>query len=343
MTKKEEIFELLKADPEADLKEISWVVGTSPKYVDNIRRMFRRGYSAGRKVSARREGLRIIHEGEEKEISQDFVKGVLAENKRLKGQVEILTKPKRFERSIIDDTLVRIGIVSDTHIGSTYADLDRLEMTFDWFKKEGIEEVYHPGDVIDGWKMYRGHEFELAPNGIGADAQTDLVADLWPNRGIKTKFITGNHDLSFHKQNGFDVGAAIVKKRSEKGLEDLQYLGQESIDILFETPKGTAIVKLVHPGKGSAYALSYHPQKMAESFSGGHKPHILIIGHYHKAEHIPGYRNIDIIQAGTLQKQTSFMIRQNLSAMVGAWILEFTVDQPNKVSRFRGEFMRFFD
>lgn len=87
------------------------------------------------------------------------------------------------------------------------------------------------------------------------------------------------------------------------------------------------IMRLFHPGGGTAYALSYHPQKWAESLSGGEKPEIAGIGHYHKIEQL-FYRNIHIFQTGTFEAQTPFMRRKKLAANLGAWILWINDQEP---------------
>ena len=75
-------------------------------------------------------------------------------------------------------------------------------------------------------------------------------------------------------------------------------------------------------------------------WEGGKKPHILGIGHFHKAEYMPRYRNVKAIQAGTFQDQTPFMARKGLAAHVGGWIIEITLgDLYNKI---KTEFVEFF-
>ena len=91
-------------------------------------------------------------------------------------------------------------------------------------------------------------------------------------------------------------------------------------------------MQLIHPGGGSSYALSYRPQKIVESLEGGTKPDMLAIGHYHKADYIPSYRNVATLQVGTFQRQTPFMSRQGLAAHVGGWIVDVTVGDGHNVS-----------
>jgi len=228
---------------------------------------------------------------------------------------------------------VKIGAMGDTHIGSLYERNDFLRDLYKIFKKEGIHHVYHTGDLTDGDKMYRGQEYELYA--IGAEQQLKATKKNYPSyQDITTFFITGNHDLSYQRSNGIDIGEHIDR-------EDLVYLGQEEADIMVGG-KNKAILRLVHPSKGTAYALSYHTQKYIESLSGGKKPHVLLVGHYHKAEYLPCYRNVFAVQTGTLQSQTSFMRRKNLAAHIGGWILDFHINKFG-ITQMNAKFIPYYE
>jgi hypothetical protein len=173
----------------------------------------------------------------------------------------------------------------------------------------------------------------------------------YPRRkGVTTHFILGNHDMSFWKRAGINIGPKIAEAR-----DDMFYLGVEEADIIFKGEDGrSAKVRLIHPGKGTAYAISYQIQKYIESLTGGNKPHVLLVGHYHKTELLPQYRNVYAVQAGTLERQTPFMRARNIAAHMGFWIIEFSVHMgfwiiefsvnvPKKVSRFKAEWFSFFE
>jgi hypothetical protein len=64
---------------------------------------------------------------------------------------------------------------------------------------------------------------------------------------------------------------------------------------------------------------------------------MLCIGHYHKAEMIPSYRNICICQSGTFCRQTPFMARQGLAAHVGGWVFEVRVGEDHNA--INGQFV----
>ena len=171
--------------------------------------------------------------------------------------------------------VIRFALMGDTQLGSKYTQLTHLHNFYDRLVKEGITTVYHTGDMVDGLKMRTGHEYELYE--ISADEQRDDVVKNYPYReGITTYFITGNHDASIYKQVGYDIGRAISEKRP-----DMIYLGRDCA-VVYLTPNCT--LELRHPWDGTAYALSYKPQKMIEAMESDSKPNILAIGHYHKQE-----------------------------------------------------------
>ena len=239
--------------------------------------------------------------------------------------------PIRSEKNVL-----RFGLTGDIHIGSLYQRIDALRLFYEQLAAEDIDTVLNTGDITDGWKVYRGQEFELHPNGRSWPDQRDMFAESVPRiDGMKTIFITGNHDSSFKNLVGMIVGDELQRIRS-----DWKFIGQDVGDVDLESNGKRLRVRLFHPGGGSAYALSYRIQKIIESLAGGEKPDLLAIGHYHKAEFIPAYRNIAAIQTGAFQSQTPFMVRMASQAHVGGWIVEATLGG-SLTSRIKAEFISF--
>lgn len=240
-----------------------------------------------------------------------------------------------------DGNTIRFGLIGDTQIGSLYQRTDALTAFYEYCAGQGINLILHAGDVLDGWHVYKGQEFELHPHGRGWREQRDMFASLAPRiDGLQTIFITGNHDGSFKKLVGLVVGEELSTIRP-----DWKFIGQDVGDVVLKATKGQRFtVRLLHPGGGTAYALSYHTQKIIESMAGGQKPDLLAIGHYHKAEWIPAYRNVCAIQAGCFQSQTPFMVQHSISAHVGGWIIDVTLgDRKNLTSRIKAEFIGFYE
>jgi len=140
--------------------------------------------------------------------------------------------------------IIRFGVVSDKHFCSKYQQLTLLNKLYDTFEAEGIRTVYDPGDISDGFKMRAGHEHEIFVH--GADDQADYIIKNHPYRkGIKTRFVLGNHDTSHIKTGGHDIGKAIARER-----EDLEYLGIYNAKINL-TPNCT--IEVNHPLDGACF------------------------------------------------------------------------------------------
>lgn len=250
-----------------------------------------------------------------------------------KKRVVIQNQEPEVHTSKWDGTdILSFAIMGDTQIGSKYTQLTYLHQFYDLCEREGIENVYHTGDLTDGIKMRPGHEYELYEN--SADEMLDDVIANYPRRaGITTHFITGNHDASLYKHVGFDIGRAVATARS-----DMRYLGRDCA-VVNLTPKCT--LELRHPWDGTAYAISYKTQKMIEAMESDSKPNILAVGHYHKAEYI-FYRNVHCLQTGCFQGQTPFTRGKGISVHMGGWLVTVRVDANGYIQSFAPEFVPFY-
>lgn len=243
--------------------------------------------------------------------------------------------PVHFKGSVL-----RFGITSDNHLGSNYERLDVLNAAYDTFEREGIFVVYNAGNMIDGEARF--NKFDI--HKIGVEHQVNYLVSVFPKKEkITTYFITGDdHEGWYTQREGINVGAFIQNRAQEKGRNDLVFLGHMEHDIILPQKKGNFKIRIVHPGGGSAYAISYTTQKLVESYSPGEKPHILIIGHYHKAEYL-FYRGIHCVQAGCTMDQSPFMRKKRLAAHVGFWICEVRIADNGIVQSFKQEFFPFYD
>ena len=267
---------------------------------------------------------------------EEQVKELKKENEAYRYQILSTRIRTQFNIDHYFTDYIRFGLLADTQLGSTYENIELLQHAYDIFVREGIENVYHSGDMLEGTHVYRGQEFEMHTNGL--DAQVDYAVENYPQRdGITTRFIDGNHDISFWKRAGVISGMKIAERR-----DDIEYMGQDEADITLSNSEGKIVLRLVHPRKGTAYALSYQPQKYIESLTGGHKPNLVAFGHYHKAEHIPIYRNVESIQVGCMQAQTPFMRGRNIAAIQGFYIVELMINNKGIV-RCKSEFFPCYD
>ena len=270
-------------------------------------------------------------------VSYDAVRSYI---RRHKNDISTETKPvviQNQEPTVYNPkwngtTVLKFAIIGDTQLGSKYAQISHLKSFYELCASEGIKDVYHTGDVTDGLKMRSGHEYELYKT--SADDMVQDVIENYPRiEGITTHFITGNHDASIYKQVGYDIGNTITEKRP-----DMKYLGRDCA-LIFLTPN--CKLELRHPWDGTAYALSYKPQKMIEAMESDSKPNILAIGHYHKAEYL-FYRNVHCLQTGCFQGQTPYTRGKGISVHMGGWIVTIHVDKNGTITRFCSEFIPYY-
>jgi predicted phosphodiesterase len=173
----------------------------------------------------------------------------------------------------------KIAVISDTHLGSKYCLRDQLRDFVHHAYDQGVREILHPGDVLDG--MYRHGIYEVSHVGLDEQAR-DLYETLPRLKGLNYRAITGNHDFTFTESSGVDVGVYLENYFKKHGREDLHFYGNRGA---FLRVKG-AVVHLWHPRSGVSYARSYAIQKHIEKYASGEKPNILLCGHWHVYCHV---------------------------------------------------------
>jgi predicted phosphodiesterase len=227
---------------------------------------------------------------------------------------------------------VRIGIVSDTHLCSTYQQLTYLREFYQYAEREAkVSRFLHAGDLSDGThQAHRDAVYNQHRHGF--DAQKNYIIDNYPESRVGTDLIGGNHDNFFINQDGADIVAGVCKQR-----DDMNYLG--SLTSAYVDIEDIRIL-MQHPYTGSSYALSYRLQKQIEAMAPENKPHILLSGNFHKFCNIR-YRNVEAFQLQGFQAQTPFALSKGLEFTVGGLILEFGVDPMGLAGSIKIEHIRF--
>lgn len=211
---------------------------------------------------------------------------------------------------------IKIAIIGDTHFGSKYALEEELELAYDHFKAEGITDVYHGGDLTEGFKQSRMHTF-MGNKAIGFTDQLQYTVKNYPRReGITTHVISGNHDLFFMQDSMAHIVKAVVAQR-----DDMVYLGDEFARIWL-TPK--IDLGIVHPDDG----VSANPFNKLYNYierAGQKLCRIQTIHHYHKQAHMH-HRDVDAFFVPSFQMQSKWMNTKNLRSDLGYLILTIKVD-----------------
>lgn len=224
-----------------------------------------------------------------------------------------------------DNTFV-FGITADNHLGSIYERLDVLTALYDWFHREQVDRVFNAGNWIEGDDVKTQHEAHVH----GLDPQLAYLAKTYPQRpGLHTYAVWGeDHEGWYARRESIDVGRYAERKMREAGRDDWHNLGfVEAAVALTNANTGVVAPPMIiqHPGGGTAYALSYRMQKIIESYQGGEKPSVLILGHYHKMM-TAIIRSVIGFYAGCTQDQSSFMKKIPTEPALGGYVVTLHQD-----------------
>ena len=234
----------------------------------------------------------------------------------------------------------RYGVISDTHLANRNARVDVLGAVYDVCEVEGIKIVLHLGNLVDG--DFKWNRSELLAHGV--EGQLVYAAENYPKReGIETHFITANcHEGWWARDIGLDIGRHMHNTFRDLGRNDMQWLGHVETDLSLHPENKRAVLRLFHPGGGSAYATSYPLQKHVEAWQGGEKPQIALFGHYHKyGAFYP--REVYSFMPGAPCDQTLFMRMRKLPAEVGGCLLEIKMTPAGGLGKVSHTFFPFYD
>jgi len=298
-----------------------------------------------------------MNEGELAEASNvpiALVRTIVADLRGIGVNVRSLAHGKMFISSIIDpggaltlqaepraDGWTVFGIITDNHKGNRHHRQDVEDAAYKTFEREGVKTVLNAGNALDGEARFNKNE--LIAHGI--DGQIDLWTETTPQvKNLTTHFITGrDHEGWWNERECINVGEYMQMKAEKAGRKDLHYLGHVEADVSLKCGNASAVLRVMHPGGGSSYAMSYAPQKIVEAYQGGEKPDVLIIGHYHKFDYcVP--REVHVISAGCAEDQTIFMRTKKIAAHVGFVLVKLKQDSVDgHITRLCVEWNPFFD
>lgn len=241
----------------------------------------------------------------------------------------------------LPDNTYRFAAFGDLHAGSRYCRYDVRESLTRRAEDFGAQCIFDTGNWIDGEKSFNRHDLEA----VGLERQCALLAERYPRSTIPTFAVTGaDHEGWYVKSEGINVGRYAESLMRAEG-HDWTDLGYMEADILLTNANSGAqtILRVVHPGGGTGYAISYRPQKIIESYEGGEKPAVLLMGHYHKLD-VGLVRNVWYVQTGCGQDQTPFMRQKAIEAHVGGVIVEMEQDpETGAIVRFCPNVIRYFN
>ncbi|HEV8573108.1 MAG TPA: metallophosphoesterase family protein [Dehalococcoidia bacterium] len=243
------------------------------------------------------------------------------------------SQPKERAAAKIDFTVkpgdtIRIGCVSDTHIGSKHQQMTALRDFYRYADERGAQTYLHGGDLLEGLHVHRDAVYEQYAHGV--DAQVAAAVDQYPKSANgKTLFIDGNHDAWSFENAGVTSGALLAMQRP-----DLQYLGYYSAFVEL----GKLRILLQHGAKGGGpYGKSYRPQRLLEQLAVEERSqtHMALYGHWHTDLYLGRYQGVFGFSLPCFKKQDRFLRSLGKSPTIGAFLLEIEFTRDMKVWNLR--------
>jgi hypothetical protein len=271
-------------------------------------------------------GVNLVREGDR------FVIAKTVAPSWTQGVIELVSRP--------DNTFL-FGATGDQHVGSKYHREDVNRDLYRRYAAAGVQAVFNTGNWIDGEASF--NRYDILAHGL--DAQAQLMAEIWPKHDFPTYAVWGDdHEGWYAQREGINVGSYVegIMRSADHNWHDLGFM-EAHVKLTNANTGKSVIMAVVHPGGGSSYANSYRPQKIIESFEGGEKPAVLLLGHYHKLD--PGItRNVWYLQTGTTQDQTPFMRKKSLEAHVGGAMVHLEQDpDTGAITGFTPSLWRYFN
>lgn len=200
-----------------------------------------------------------------------------------------LDRKQRIEKLDIKfhhDNIYRIGIVSDTHLGSIYQQLDSLQSFYELCKTKGVNTIFHAGDLVDGIKKYENQQQQSFI--YNSEKILEYVQNMYPKiEGITTRYIIGNHTISESSYENY--GELLNKLRPDMichGIRSATFEFRDEAKLHMQHGNGK---KRVYP---SELVLLGHWHRYTEIDAGD--SHIIQCPCFHNATVKPDYLPSDI-------------------------------------------------
>ena len=231
-----------------------------------------------------------------------------------------------------DKTHIKFLAISDTHCGSKWDNIDLINYAYEIAEREGCDFVTHSGDITEGDFHNKRPDHIYQVRALGME-QLDYVVDKYPKSDIPTYFIIGNHDATFIKTCGADVGKMIAKERP-----DLTYLGQDLADLKVDKIK----IRLRHGAGSASYSKSYKLQKYCETLPIEEIPNVILQGHFHFSGYFKN-RNIHCFNIPSLQGYTPFAKAMGMESEMGFWLIDIFTDGKGNINSISQQLYNFQD
>lgn len=229
------------------------------------------------------------------------------------------------------DEQVSVLVISDTHFGHKQSEIRFTQSVINYAYKQGIRQVLHVGDLVDGHYMSIRPQSVQELSHIGFEKQLELANESLPKLdGLTYHMISGNHDHTYERNAFANPVKSLARERN-----DVNYLGYNFGKVWINNKIDIA---LVHPtdGIGQSYGLKLH--QYFNRAGADKQARIILMGHYHKHTHLH-YNGQDGFIVPALVSQSQFMKDGNLASVVGAFILHLKLNKKGELVTLTPEYI----
>lgn len=243
--------------------------------------------------------------------------------------------PRTVKEITFDGAKFVFAHITDTHMGSIFFKEQIWNAITKEIIRRNVDAVFHTGDITEGLSMKRMDAvYDLTH--IGYAQQKRYAVEMLNQIEKPIYAVSGNHDRFYLKS----AGAHIVEDIAQE-CKHLEYLGEDVADFILSNNGRPIKIRLWHGEDGSSYATSYRVQKIAESFTGGDKPNVLLLGHTHKQLYMIE-RNIHCQSGGAVSTQSNWMRSKKMANHTGFWITEMEYNERG-ITRYTPTFYPFYE
>ena len=247
-----------------------------------------------------------------------------------------------------EEPVLRVGLMTDTHVMTTKASCERVKQAFELFKREGAEMIVHLGDLgqlhyEEGYRFYRETVDEAFPDRTKRPALLYVYAnhELYNPKGGTYKHLDSFKDM----KERVVIGNELFDERTVKGFTFLTFpQSLELIGGIKAYEEKIAAACAAHPGK-PIFVLDHEPAwdtvygSCAEGSSARRRvlnkyPQVIMLsGHVHNSNHNElciWQGEFTAVDAGCLQRWHGSTIGTKLFGKQGYDVLVMEV-RPSRV------------
>lgn len=302
---------------------------------------------------AKRGGLHLEELCDELEMPPGKVRELIGEGQKQGYSLTLENeffgrRPAAANDKTVDVQIAQAGehrvfaIASDLHFGNKH----HLRAQFvDFIQRayaRGARTILLPGDLLDG--VYRHSRWEQYAQGF-REQVADFIEGLPQHDGLNYVGISGNHDQTFEDGSGMDAARAIEESFHAAGRTDLQMLGARGATVRLLGPGDTRglLVEMWHPVGKPAFTLSYKLQHKIAAYHPGHKPDVLLAGHWHQQVYFVS-RGVHAMSCGTFQGgKSSYGRSLGTEPSIGGWFIEYAQTPDGTVRNFKPEWNAYYE